>query len=76
MANAKVGSMPVNGDVLRSWRRSRGWDAPEMARELRKASAGGPLPVHDALVRMIRYWESGQRRLTERYELLYAAGSG
>jgi len=28
----------VDGEVLRAWRRSRGWDAPEMARRLRRAA--------------------------------------
>jgi transcriptional regulator with XRE-family HTH domain len=65
--------MPTSPDVLRAWRRSRGWDKPELARRLRKAAGGHPVPAHDALVRMIHYWESGQRGITERYELLYAA---
>jgi hypothetical protein len=44
-----------------------------MARRLRQATAGGYVPAHDSLVRMIHYWETGHRGLTERYELLYAA---
>ena len=60
----------ISGGMLREWRRSRGWDVPEMARQLRMAAAGDPLPVHDALVRMIRRWEREGLR-TERYELLY-----
>jgi len=44
-----------------------------MARRLRHAAGNDPVPVRDALVRMIRYWENGQRGITERYELLCAA---
>jgi transcriptional regulator with XRE-family HTH domain len=64
--------MLVDGGVLRAWRRALGWDVPEMARRLRQAAGDGHVPVHNALVRMIRRWERGSLR-TERYELLYAA---
>ena len=47
----------IGGETLRAWRRSRGWDAPETARQLRKAAGNDPMPVHDALVRMIYRWE-------------------
>ena len=60
----------ISGGMLREWRRAHGWDVPEMARQLRRAAAGDSLPVHDALVRMIRRWEREGLR-TERYELLY-----
>jgi hypothetical protein len=61
----------IDGESLRQWRRSRGWDVPAMARQMRRAAGDGdPLPVHDALVRMIRRWEREGLR-TERYELLY-----
>ena len=59
----------VDGDTLREWRRSRGWDVPETARQLRRA-ANGDVPAHDALVRMIWRWERLGLK-TERYELLY-----
>jgi transcriptional regulator with XRE-family HTH domain len=59
-----------NGSELRDWRRSRGWDVPELARQLRRV-ADEPIAAHDGLVRMIRAWERGDRRLSERYELLY-----
>lgn len=63
----------IQGETLREWRRSRGWDVPETARRLRKAAGEDSLPVHDALVRMIRRWErEGLGRRAERYELLYA----
>ena len=58
------------GGDLREWRRSRGWDVPELARQLRRA-AYEPVAAHDALVRMIRAWERGDHRPSERYELLY-----
>lgn len=60
----------IDGGTLREWRRSRGWDVPETARRLRRAAGEDTLPVHDALVRMIRRWEREGLR-TERYELLY-----
>lgn len=66
----------ADGDVLRAQRRSRGWDVPDMARRLRRAAGDDPLPEHGDLVRMIRRWERGTYRLSERYELLYAAALG
>ena len=60
----------ISGSDLRDWRRSRGWDVPELARQLRRA-ASDPIAAHDALVRMIRAWERGDHRPSERYELLY-----
>ncbi|HEY6310701.1 MAG TPA: hypothetical protein VIY52_07825 [Streptosporangiaceae bacterium] len=60
----------INGGTLREWRRSRGWDVPEMARQLRQA-ADEPIAAHDGLLRMIRAWERGSHDLSERYELLY-----
>jgi len=60
----------ISGSDLREWRRSRGWDAPELARQLRRA-ASEPVAAHDALVRMIRAWERGDHHPSERYELLY-----
>ena len=44
----------------------------EMARRMRRAAGDDPVPVHDALVRMIRRWERLGLK-TERYELLYTA---
>ena len=56
---AKVPAMIAdNGGELREWRRSRGWDVPELARRLRRA-ADEPVAAHDGLVRMIRAWERG-----------------
>ena len=60
----------ISGERLRAWRRGRGWDVPELARQLRRAAGNDPLPAHDALVRMIYRWERVGLR-TERYELLY-----
>jgi hypothetical protein len=62
----------IDGETLRAWRRSRGWDVPKTARELRRASSE-PIAAHEGLVRMIRGWERGDHDLTERYELLYRA---
>lgn len=66
----------ADGEVLRAQRRARAWDVPEMARRLRRAAGDDPLPEHGDLVRMIRRWERGTYRLSERYELLYAAALG
>jgi tetratricopeptide (TPR) repeat protein len=60
----------ISGETLRAWRRGRGWDVPELARQLRRAAGHDPLAAHDALVRMIYRWERVGLR-TERYELLY-----
>jgi hypothetical protein len=60
----------IDGETLRAWRRSRGWDVPETARRLRRAAVDDQMPVHDALVRMIWRWERLGLK-TERYELLY-----
>lgn len=69
--NAKVRALTgIDGGTLREWRRSRGWDVPKTARELRHV-ASEPVAAHDALVRMIRGWERGDHELSERYELLY-----
>ena len=43
----------TNGGELREWRRSRGWDVPELARRLRRA-ADEPVAAHEGLVTMIR----------------------
>ncbi len=68
----------IGGGMLREWRRSRGWDVPEMARQLRRAAreAGVPAATHTGLIRMIYAWERGDHKLTERYRLLYAAALG
>jgi tetratricopeptide (TPR) repeat protein len=62
----------IDGKTLREWRRDRGWDVPQLARQLRRA-ATEPVAAHDGLVRMIRSWERGAHALSERYELLYRA---
>ena len=53
-----------NGGELREWRRSRGWDVPELARRLRRA-ADEPVAAHEGLVRMIRAWERGDHHPSE-----------
>ena len=47
-----------------------------MVRRLRRAAGDDPLPDHDNLVRMVRRWERGTYRTSERYELLYATALG
>jgi tetratricopeptide (TPR) repeat protein len=69
--NAKVRAMTrIDGRTLRDWRRSRGWDVPELAYQLRDA-AGGRVAAHDGLIRMIYAWERGDHEISERYELLF-----
>jgi hypothetical protein len=71
LGHAKVRALTgIDGGTLREWRRSRGWDVPKTARELRRV-ASEPVAAPDALVRMIRGWERGDHELSERYELLY-----
>ena len=43
---------------------------PGPARQLRRA-ADEPVAAHEGLIRMIRAWERGDHRPSERYELLY-----
>ena len=63
----------VTGETLCSWRESKGWDVPRMARELRKAArdTGEDVAAHHGLVKMIPQWERGGRAPRERYRLLY-----
>ena len=63
----------IDGGTLRAWRRSRGWDVPEVARQLRYAARESAVHVaaHAGLIRMIYAWERGDHALSERYELLY-----
>lgn len=62
----------IHGGTLHAWRRSRGWDVPEVARRLRRAAdkAGVQIAAHDGLIRMIYAWERGDHEISERYELL------
>jgi len=66
----------LDGEMLRAWRRSRGWDVPELARQLRRAAREADVTVAApaGLVRMIYAWERGDHHLSERYELLYQSG--
>ena len=76
IGDAKVRAMPgSDGVTLLAWRRSRRWDVPELARQLRRASgkAGVQIAAHDGLIRMIYAWERGDHEISERYELLYRA---
>lgn len=65
----------MDGEILREWRRSRGWDVPEMARMLRRANPDGHVPARDSLVRMVYRWER-EGLAKERYKLLYARALG
>lgn len=65
----------IDGERLRAWRRSRGWDVPQMARELRRTARETSQSVASqaGLIQMIYAWERGTHKLSERYELLYQA---
>src|SRR5712691_7041107 len=65
----------IDGETLRAWRRSRGWDVPQMARELLRAAreAGQAVASQTGLIQMIYAWERGAHDISERYELLYRA---
>ena len=68
----------TDGPVLRAWRRARGWDVPETARQLRRAARElrQPAAEHGGLVRMVYGWERGDHDVSERYALLYARALG
>src|SRR5579859_697405 len=66
----------ISGETLRALRRSRDWDVPRMARELRSAAGAEQVPSHASLIRQIRGWESGDHEISERYELLYLKALG
>lgn len=63
------------GAWLRVQRRTRGWDVPEMARQLARAAGGerDTLPALDTLIAYIRRWERDGSGISERYMLLYCA---
>ncbi len=63
--------MVFNPAQLRALRQGRGWDIPDMARELRRAAGTASLPAHASLVRMIRRWEASETEMSERYQLLF-----
>lgn len=61
----------LDGTTLRAWRLSRHWAVPEMARQIRRASAGTHIAEPDALKSMIHKWERDAVEISERYMLLY-----
>ena len=63
----------MTSQTLRLLRKSKGWDVPRMARELRNAArdTGEDVAAHHGLVKMIPQWERGNRAPRERYRLLY-----
>jgi transcriptional regulator with XRE-family HTH domain len=63
------------GRWLREQRRARGWDVPQMARQLAKAAGNNrhTLPAQECLLVYIRRWERGHTGVSERYRLLYCA---
>lgn len=66
-------------DRIREERKARGWDKPEMARQLTHASgeARSSLPSHESLLSYVKRWERGDvEEISERYRLLYARAFG
>ena len=51
----------IDGGTLRAWRRSRGWEVPEVAGQLRYAARESAVHVaaHAGLIRKIYAWEWG-----------------
>jgi hypothetical protein len=68
----------VLGAWLREQRRARGWDIPQMARELARAAGDSrdTLPSKECLLVYIRRWERGTVGVSERYKLLYCTAFG
>ena len=64
----------MDGAVVRDWRRSRGWDVPEMARQLRLAAGGSSWLSRGASADGLALGTRGMR--IERYALLYAKALG
>src|SRR6266446_6622324 len=66
------------GAWLRAQRRARGWDVPQMARQLAKAAGDrrDTLPSKECLLVYIRRWERGEVRVSERYQFLYCKAFG
>lgn len=66
------------GAWLRAQRQARGWNASEMARQLRRAakSNGDTLPGSQTLFTYLRRWEHGLVCPSERYRLHYCTALG
>jgi hypothetical protein len=65
---------PAWAERLRAERRGRLWSKKEMAVRLLGAAgeAAPDFASRDGLVRMIGYWEKGERRVNDRYRTLFA----
>jgi transcriptional regulator with XRE-family HTH domain len=63
------------GARLRAERTARGWDKPEMARQLADALTGARVS-HDTLISYVKRWEPGKVSVSERYRLAYARAFG
>src|SRR3954471_15741424 len=66
-------------DHISNERKKRGWDKPEMARQLAYAAgeARRSLPSHESLLSYVKRWERGDvEEISERYRLLYARAFG
>ncbi|MCO6010214.1 helix-turn-helix transcriptional regulator [Actinoallomurus purpureus] len=59
---------------IRTARKARGWDKPEMARRLAQAAgeSRSGLPDHETLLGYVKRWERAAVGISERYRMLYA----
>jgi transcriptional regulator with XRE-family HTH domain len=65
---------PVWAVRLQYEREARGWDTPEMARQLRAAITDPQCPSFDTVLSYVKRWEAGRkvRQISTRYRLAYA----
>ncbi|MEV5707321.1 helix-turn-helix transcriptional regulator [Actinoallomurus sp. NPDC052274] len=68
----------LHAERIRAERKARGWDKPEMARQLARAAGDtrGSLPDHECLLTYVKRWERGVVGISERYRLLYCRAFG
>ncbi|GAB3965487.1 hypothetical protein GCM10029978_028330 [Actinoallomurus acanthiterrae] len=73
-----VGIRSVWASRIRTERKARDWDKPEMARRLAHAAgdARGSLPDHETLLGYVKRWERAAVGISERYRMLYARAFG
>ncbi|MEV5749983.1 hypothetical protein AB0L00_19350 [Actinoallomurus sp. NPDC052308] len=68
-----VDTRRLHAERVRTERKARGWDKPEMARQLARSAgdARGSLPDYECLLTYVKRWERGTVGISERYRLLY-----
>jgi tetratricopeptide (TPR) repeat protein len=73
-----TGGTPAWAERLRAERRRRLWSKKEMAVRLLAAAgdAASAFASRDGLIRMVGYWEKGDRQVNDRYRTLYCRAFG